>query len=71
MVVIDYLGLLNMRSDNKSYGREQEVAQASRQAKMLAKELDIPVVLLSQLNRSIEGKINTAEDARNIIPGLA
>lgn len=71
MVVIDYLGLLNMRSDNKSYGREQEVAQASRQAKMMAKELDIPVVLLSQLNRNIEGKMTGSKSAEASVPGLA
>lgn len=71
MVVIDYLGLLNMRSDNKSYGREQEVAQASRQAKMMAKELDIPVVLLSQLNRNIEGKMTGSKGAEASVPGLA
>lgn len=70
MVIIDYLGLLNMKSDNKSYGREQEVAQASRQAKMLAKELDIPVILLSQLNRGIEGKLSQ-KNADMPVPGLA
>lgn len=71
MAIIDYLGLLGMTADNKSYTREQEVSQASRQAKLLAKSLNIPVILLSQLNRGIESKINSVEDAKKIVPGLA
>lgn len=71
IVFIDYLGLLNMKADNSSYGREQEVAQASRQAKIMAKELDIPVVLLSQLNRNIEGKITGKKEGGTTVPGLS
>lgn len=70
IVFIDYLGLLNMTTNNNAYGREQEVAQASRQAKIMAKELDIPVVLLSQLNRNIEGKMAT-KDSGQSVPGLS
>lgn len=54
-VIIDYLQLCDMKSDQNNRNREQEVAQASRKAKMLAKELNIPVILLSQLNRNVEG----------------
>lgn len=54
-VIIDYLQLCDMKSDQHNRNREQEVAQASRKAKMLAKELNIPVILLSQLNRNVEG----------------
>lgn len=54
MVVIDYLQLCEMKSDQKNRNREQEVAETSRKAKLLAKELDIPVVLLCQLNRDCE-----------------
>lgn len=50
---IDYLQLLVSTADKK-YNREQEIAQISGQAKALAKELNIPVVLLSQLNRDCE-----------------
>lgn len=52
MVVIDYLQL--MRPDEKKQIREQEVADMSRNAKILAKELDIPVILLCQLSREVE-----------------
>ena len=54
MIYIDYLQLIDMRNENRSYNREQEVAQVSRQCKIMAKELDIPVILLSQLNRECE-----------------
>lgn len=54
-IIIDYLQLCDMKSDQHNRNREQEVAQASRKAKMLAKELNVPVLLLSQLNRNCEG----------------
>lgn len=54
-VIIDYLQLCDMKSERNNRNREQEVAQASRKAKMLAKELNVPVILLSQLNRNCEG----------------
>ena len=55
LVIIDYLQLCDMKTDQHNRNREQEVAQASRKAKMMAKELHIPVILLSQLNRNVEG----------------
>lgn len=70
MVIIDYLGLLNVKAENKAYGREQEVAQASRQAKVMSKALDIPVILLSQLNRNCESKMNS-KDGVLTVPGLS
>ena len=54
MVIIDYLQLLDTASRNTNSTREREIAAASRSAKLLAKELDIPVILLSQLSRKIE-----------------
>lgn len=56
MVIVDYLQLCDMKSDQNNRNREQEVAQATRKAKLMAKELDVPVLLLSQLNRMSEGR---------------
>lgn len=52
LVVIDYLQLLD--GDDRLQNREREVANLSRAAKQLAKELDIPVIILSQLARRVE-----------------
>lgn len=54
MVIIDYLQLLDTTSRNTNSTREREIAATSRSAKLLAKELDVPVILLSQLSRKIE-----------------
>ena len=54
LLIIDYLQLCEMKSGQKNRNREQEVADASRKAKLVAKELDIPVILLCQLNRECE-----------------
>ena len=56
LIVIDYLQLMTGDSSGKgaSGNREQEIAQISRALKQLAKELDVPVIALSQLNRSTE-----------------
>jgi len=51
-VVIDYLQLMTGSKDSGS--REQEVSNISRSLKSIAKELDIPIIALSQLNRSVE-----------------
>lgn len=54
MIVIDYLQL--MRSSGTVENRQQEVSEFSRSLKLLAKELDVPVVALSQLNRGSENR---------------
>ena len=54
-IIIDYLQLMNA-SGVKTGSREQEVSLISRSLKQLAKELDIPIVALSQLNRSVESR---------------
>ena len=56
MIISDYLQLCDMSTKQVNRNREQEVAQATRKAKLLAKELHIPVVLLSQLNRESENR---------------
>lgn len=54
MVIIDYLQL--MESPENHTNRVTEVSEITRQVKLLAKELNVPVLLLSQLNRSVESR---------------
>lgn len=54
-VIIDYLQLMNGSGDSK-VNREQEISTISRSLKNLSKELEIPVIALSQLNRSLEAR---------------
>lgn len=55
IIIIDYLQLMNA-SGMKFGSREQEVSMISRSLKQLAKELNIPIIALSQLNRSVESR---------------
>jgi replicative DNA helicase len=54
MVFIDYLQLMTAKGGDKGLNREQEISTISRSLKSLAKELEIPVLALSQLSRSVE-----------------
>ncbi|MCH5334948.1 MAG: replicative DNA helicase [Alistipes sp.] len=54
IIVIDYLQLMTGGQDNRNGNREQEVAFISRTLKAVAKELNVPIIALSQLNRSTE-----------------
>lgn len=55
LIVIDYLQLMTAGGNQKGGGnREQEISTISRNLKALAKELDIPVIALSQLSRAVE-----------------
>jgi replicative DNA helicase len=56
LVIVDYLQL--MRSARPGESREKEIAEISRSLKALAKELKVPVVALSQLNRQVETRPN-------------
>jgi replicative DNA helicase len=64
LIVIDYLQL--MRSARPGESREKEIAEISRSLKALAKELNVPVVALSQLNRQVE----TRPDRRPLLADL-
>jgi len=66
-VMIDYLGLMGSGT-NKRENRQVEVADNSRAIKIMAKELDIPVLLLSQLNRGIESR--KGQDAKPVLSDL-
>lgn len=55
LIIIDYLQLMNA-SGWKFNSRQEEISMISRHLKGLAKELDIPIIALSQLNRNVEGR---------------
>jgi len=54
MIIIDYLQLMSGTGENRNSNREQEISNISRSLKGLAKELQIPIVALSQLSREVE-----------------
>jgi replicative DNA helicase len=54
LIIVDYLQLMHGTGLNKSSNREQEIAHISRSLKGLAKELNVPVIALSQLSRAVE-----------------
>jgi len=56
LVVIDYLQLMQGRSSRSGDNRQQEISEISRSLKALARELNVPVVALSQLSRSVESR---------------
>ncbi|UBM63629.1 replicative DNA helicase [Candidatus Sulfidibacterium hydrothermale] len=60
MVFIDYLQLMTLGRENRG-NREQEISTISRSLKALAKELNVPVLTLSQLSRSVENRTGTSK----------
>jgi replicative DNA helicase len=54
MIIIDYLQLMSGTGDGRSTNREQEISNISRNLKGLAKELNVPIIALSQLSRAVE-----------------
>ena len=54
LVMIDYIQLMNNNSSKKSDNRQQEISEISRSLKILAKEVNVPVLALSQLSRAVE-----------------
>ena len=59
LIIVDYLQLMTAGSSSKAGNREQEISTISRNLKALAKELDIPVIALSQLSRAVETRGGT------------
>ncbi len=59
LIVVDYLQLMTAGTSTKSGNREQEISTISRNLKALAKELNIPVIALSQLSRAVETRGGT------------
>lgn len=53
---IDYLQLMHANSEQSKFSREREVSEISARLKALAKELNIPIICLSQLNRAVESR---------------
>lgn len=56
LIIIDYLQLMHGKADGKGGNREQEIGSISRALKSVAKELNVPVIALSQLSRAVESR---------------
>ncbi len=54
LIIIDYLQLMSANNKSKNEGRVQEISEITRGLKAIAKELDIPIIALSQLSRQVE-----------------
>jgi replicative DNA helicase len=54
LIIIDYLQLMSGAGENRNANREQEISRISRDLKGLAKELQVPIIALSQLSREVE-----------------
>ena len=67
MIIIDYLGLISSGSSRSSDSRQEEVRKASLALKSLARELKVPVIVVSQLSRSVEQR---GENKRPILSDL-
>jgi replicative DNA helicase len=66
LIVIDYLQLMTAPAGRQSENRATEISEISRSLKALAKELDVPVIALSQLNRGLEQR----QDKRPVMSDL-
>lgn len=66
LIVIDYLQLMTSPGGKRNDNRVQELSEITRGLKMLAKEMDVPVIALSQLSRSVESR----DDKRPMLSDL-
>lgn len=56
LVVIDYIQLMQGRASRNNDNRQQEISEISRNLKLIAREMDVPLIALSQLSRSVESR---------------
>lgn len=56
LIIIDYLQLMSGGQEGRNTNREQEISFISRSLKSIAKELEVPIIALSQLNRAVESR---------------
>ncbi|MCI5943422.1 MAG: replicative DNA helicase [Eubacterium sp.] len=56
MIIIDYLQLMSGSSNRRNESRQQEISEISRALKVLARELNVPIIALSQLSRAVEAR---------------
>ncbi len=66
LIMIDYLQLMNSGRKSNTDNRQQEISEITRYLKIAAKELDVPIILLSQLSRAVE----TRKDHRPVLSDL-
>lgn len=66
LIIIDYLQLMSSSGESRNSNREQEISKISRDLKGLAKELQIPIIALSQLSREVEKRKD-----KNFVPQLS
>ena len=66
LIMIDYLQLMNSGTHSNSDNRQQEISEITRYLKIAAKELDVPIILLSQLSRAVEAR----KDHRPVLSDL-
>ncbi|HLX93054.1 MAG TPA: replicative DNA helicase [Puia sp.] len=74
LIIIDYLQLMSGTGENRNTNREQEISRISRDLKGLAKELQVPIIALSQLSREVEkrkegSKMPQLSDLRECVTG--
>lgn len=66
LVVVDYIQLMQGRNSQGSDNRQQEISEISRNLKLIARELNVPILALSQLSRSVEAR----QDKRPVLSDL-